>query len=371
MKNLLFLFIMSITIVSKAEVQPKKQDPNKYLFVGTYTQKTSEGIYVFKFNTKTGDFVPVSIAKGIKNPSYLTISANKKNIYAVSEIDKKGAVNAYKFDENSGELHLINSVSAKGDGPCHAEINKEGNLLSIANYSEGNLSVFQINKDGSLADNPQVIQHSGSGPNKGRQDKSHMHSTNWIPDKNEFLAVDLGTDQVVHYQINKSKLEPIAEGTTHLKPGAGPRHLAFHKNGKFVYVINELDNTISCFKNENNKLSQFQNISTLPTNYKEVSYCADIHISPDGKYLYGSNRGHNSLAIYKIENEGRLKLVDIQSVNGAWPRNFLITDDGAFILVANQNSDNITIFKRNKTTGKITATGKEIQVSMPICLKMM
>jgi 6-phosphogluconolactonase len=371
MKNLLFLFIMSITIVSKTVAQPKKQDLNKYLFIGTYTQKTSEGIYVYKFNTKTGDFKPVSIAKNIKNPSFLTISSDKKYIYAVSEIDKKGAVNAYKFDKKTGELKLINSVSAKGDGPCHAEINKEGNLLSIANYSEGNLSVFQINKDGSLADNPQVIQHSGSGPNKGRQEKAHMHSTNWIPGKNEFLAVDLGTDQVVHYQINNGKLEPMTDATTHLKPGAGPRHLTFHKNGQLVYVINELDNTITCFKSENNKFVQFQNISTLPADFKEVSYCADIHISPDGKFLYGSNRGHNSLAIYKIESDGMLKLVDIQSVKGAWPRNFLITEDGSFILVANQNSDNITIFKRNKTTGKIITTGKEIKVSMPICLKMM
>lgn len=372
MKKIILLIFLSFSINFNM-ISQKKQlpDPNKYLIIGTYTKKASEGIYVFKFNTKTGDFAPVSIAKDIKNPSYLTVSEDKKFVYAVSETGNKGAINAYNFDSKSGELSLINSVSAMGDDPCHLEINKDGNLLAVANYSGGNLSLFQINKNGSLAENPQVIQHSGAGPDKGRQEKAHLHSTNWIPGKNELFAVDLGTDQVAHYKINDSKLELLKDGITNLKPGAGPRHLAFHQNGKLVYVINELDNTITCFKNENNKLSQFQNISTLPANYKEVSYCADIHISPDGKYLYGSNRGHNSLAIYNIESDGKLKLVDIQSVNGAWPRNFLITDDGAFILVANQNSDNVTIFKRNKITGKITATGKEIKVSMPICLKLL
>lgn len=363
---------MSISIISEAEAQPINQDPNKYLFVGTYTKNGSEGIYVFKFNTKTGDFNPISIAKNIVNPSYLTVSADKKYVYAVSETGKMGAVNAYKFDANSGELSLIKTVSAMGDDPCHLEINKDGNLLAVANYSGGNLSLFKINADGSLSENIQVVQHLGSGPDKGRQEKAHLHSANWIPGKNELIAVDLGIDKVAHYQLNEvnGKLEGTHPTFTNLKPGAGPRHLAFHKNGKFIYVINELDNTVTCFKTENGKLKQFQNISTLPANYKEISYCADIHISPDGKFLYGSNRGHNSLAIYKIEESGRLKLVDIQSVNGKWPRNFLITEDGAFILAANQNSDNITIFKRNKLTGKITATGKEIKVSMPICLKM-
>jgi 6-phosphogluconolactonase len=372
MKKLLILLFMSITLIAEIEAQKKTADPNKYLFVGTYTGKGSEGIYVLKFNTKTGDFKAVSNTKGITNPSFLDFSPNKKFVYSVNESGNLGGISAFSFDQKTGELKLLNSSSANGDHPCHLSMNADGKHLATANYSGGNLCLFEINVDGSLKTNPQVIQHLGSGPKKDRQEKPHVHSVNWAPNQKDLYAVDLGTDKIMHYKLENGKLITGNPEFTQVLFGSGPRHFTFTPNGKYAYVIQELNNGITTFRHDNGFLKPIDGSPTLPADYMGENSTADIHVSPDGKFLYGSNRGHNSITIYSINQmDGKLQMIDNQSVLGKTPRNFMIDPTGNFLLAANQDSDNIVIFKRNKTTGKLTPTGKEIKVSMPVCLKMM
>lgn len=351
--------------------QIQKNNAMKTLLVGTYTNKGSEGIYVYNFNTQTGDFKLINQTKGIKNPAFLSISPNQKFVYAVNEDGNLGGVSAFAFNKKTGSLKLLNSSSANGDHPCHLEINADGKHLAVGNYTGGNLGLFEINANGSLKPNPQMIEHQGSSINKDRQEKAHVHSVNWAPNQKDLFVPDLGIDKIMHYQLQNGKLVAGTPAFTQLPAGSGPRHFTFHPNGKFAYVIGELSNEITAYSHQNGELTKIGVVSTLPADYKKTSYTADIHISPDGKFLYGSNRGHNSLAIFSIDPQtGLLKLVDIQSVMGEWPRNFMIDPTSNFVLAANQNSDNIVIFKRNKTTGKLTPTGKEIKVSMPVCLKM-
>jgi 6-phosphogluconolactonase len=372
MKSILTILLLSISIIIEIKSQTKKSDPIKYLFVGTYTAKVSEGIYVYKFNTQTGDFESVSHTKGIKNPSFLSISPNGKNVYSVNENGDLGGVTAFSFDKNTGQLALLNSSIANGDHTCHLEMNADGKHLAVGNYTGGNLCLFKINAGGSLMQNPQIINHKGTGPNKDRQEKAHVHSVNWAPNQKDLFVPDLGMDKIMHYTLSNGKLQAGIPAFTEVQAGSGPRHFTFHPNGKFAYVIQELGNLVTAFNYKNGQLSKIDSYTTLPANYNEKSYTADIHISPDGKFLYGSNRGHNSLAIYAINQKtGTLKLIDIESVKGNWPRNFMIDPTGNFILVANEKSDNVTIFKRNKLTGMLTATGKEMKISMPVCLKML
>ncbi len=368
MKKQLITLYLSMFILSNLFSQTNSI---KTLLVGTYTSKGSDGIYVYKFNTQTGDFQAVSHTKGIKNPSFLTISPNGKNVYSVNENDNFGGISAFAFNKKNGKLTLLNSSTANGDHTCHLEINADDQHLAIGNYTGGNLGLFKLNADGSLKMNPQMIEHQGSSINKDRQEKAHVHSVNWAPNQKDLFVPDLGLDKIMHYVLKNGKLETGVPAYTEVEKGSGPRHFTFHPNGKFAYVIQELSSQITGFNYKNGSLEKIETISTLPNNYTEKSYCADIHISPDGKFLYGSNRGHNSLAVFAInEKDGTLKLVEIVPINGNWPRNFMIDPSGNFALVANEKSDNITIFKRDKITGKLTATGKEIKVSMPVCLKM-
>jgi 6-phosphogluconolactonase len=372
MKKTIFLIYMSISIVSIGFSQKKKAiSPIKTLLVGTYTGKGSEGIYVYRFNTQTGNFEHINNTKGLTNPSFLAISPNKKFVYSVKEEGKLGGVAAFAFDNKTGALTLLNTSSANGDHPCHMEMNADGKHLAVGNYSGGNLCLFEINEDGSLKDNPQVINHSGKSVVAGRQEGPHVHSTNWAPNQKDLFVPDLGIDKIVHYQLVNGKLVEGSPAYTQVAAGTGPRHFTFHPNGRFAYVIQELSSQITAFAHKNGALTAIGTYSTLPGNYTENNSTADIHISPDGKFLYGSNRGHNSLAIYAInQKNGSLSYIENQSILGKTPRNFMIDPTGNFVLAAGQNSDNIVIFIRNKTTGKLTATGKEIKVSQPVCLKM-
>ncbi len=369
------LLIIFFSLVYNNLFAQKNSQSNqlKTLLVGTYTTKGSDGIYVYRFNTQTGDFEHINNTKGISNPSFLSISPNKKFVYSVNEEGNLGGVAAFAFNQKSGELKLLNRSSANGDHPCHLEINSDGKYLAVGNYTGGNLCLFGLNTDGSLKPNPQTISHIGKSINESRQEKPHVHSVNWAANQKDLFVPDLGIDKIMHYSFNKTtqKLETGSPAYTEVEAGSGPRHFVFHPNRKFAYVIQELSNQITAFNYKEGTLTKIESSTTLPADFKGANYTADIHISPDGNFLYGSNRGHNSLAIFRINQQnGKLKLVDIQAINGSWPRNFLIDPTGNFLLAANQNSDNIVIFKRNKNTGKLTATGKEIKISMPVCLKM-
>jgi 6-phosphogluconolactonase len=364
MKKILSFLTLMINMVAFSQ--------ENYLFIGTYTSKGSEGVYVYKFDSKTGDFKAISVAKGIKNPSFLAIAPNQKNIYSVGEMDKQGAVNAFSFDKETGELKLLNTESAGGAGPCHIAVDKTGKWAIVGNYVGGSLSILPIQTDGTLGKATQTIQHEGKSVNAERQEKPHVHSINIAQNNSDIFVPDLGIDKLMAYQLDTKEGKLTAKTPTKTTAGAGPRHFTYHPNNKFAYVINELDATITAYEFKNGTLKAIQTVNTLPNDYTGRKWCADVHTSPDGKFLYGSNRAHESLVIFEINQKtGQLTYVGHQDVKGKTPRNFMIDPSGNWALVANQDSDNITIFKRDKKTGKLVFTGREIKVSMPVCLKMM
>lgn len=351
---------------------------NFNLFIGTYTNKGSKGIYVYRFNAATGTAEWVSNTDSAANPSYLAVAPNEKYVYAVNETHgaNGGDVSAYTFDKTTGKLTLINQQHTNSDDPCYVSVSKNSNWVMVANYSGGSTTAFAANKDGSLNPASQLLQDTGSGANINRQEKAHVHSAVFSPANDYLFTPDLGTDKVMIYKFNQDAEKPLTPATPAYKAvsaGYGPRHFTFHPNQKFAYLIHELSGTVGVYRYNNGKLTLVQDIAAHPAGYKGDIGSADIHLSPDGKFLYASNRGdENTITIYSADAAtGKLKLKGYQSTLGKNPRNFMIDPTGNYLLVANQNTDNIVIFKRNKQTGLLQATGKQIEVSMPVCLQMM
>ncbi|WP_044171897.1 lactonase family protein [Flectobacillus major] len=343
-----------------------------YVLVGTYTSKASKGIYVYKFNTATGELQFSSVVSGVKNPSFITLSPNQKFAYSVGETDGDGTVNAFSFDKQSGSLSFLNSESAGGAGPCHITTDRTGKWVIAGNYGGGSLSILPILGNGTVGKATQTIQHTGHSVNASRQEKPHVHSINVAPNNQDVFVPDLGVDKIYTYSLDTQKglLNEGKPAYTSSIAGSGPRHFTFHPNGKWAYVIEELSATVTAYRYQKGGLKATQTISTLPADYTGKKWCADIHISPDGKFLYASNRSHESITVYAINTKtGQLTWVDNTNVAGKTPRNFAIDPTGNYILVANQDSDNITIFKRDKATGKFTYTGTSVEVSMPVCLQ--
>lgn len=341
------------------------------LYVGTYTRKGSHGIYGYRFNAKTGDVTPITQTKGLSSPSFLAIPPSHRFLYALGGVNGD-SVRAFSIDRQSHELTLLNTQYVLGAGAAHVAVDKTGQWVIVGNYRSGNLTVLPVQADGSLGKAIQSIQHEGKSIDLERQDHAYVHSINIAPNNRDVFVPDLGMDKIMTYTLNEKtgQLSPGNPPFTSVTPGSGPRHFTFHPNGKFAYVIQEMGALVTGFAYASGKLTPIQTISTLPTDYTGRKWAADIHISPDGRFLYASNRAHESLAIFSIDPQtGQLTLVGHQPVNGKTPRNFAIDPTGNFVLVANQDSDNITIFKRDKQTGKLTPTGNEIQVSMPVCLK--
>ena len=346
------------------------------LYVGTYTGSGSKGIYAYRFNAATGKATFLNATDSIMNPSYLAIAPNKKFLFAVNETHGKdpGKVNAYAINQTTGKLSFINQQLTGGDDPCYVAVHKSNNWLAVGNYSGGNTAVLKINANGSLQPYAQLMQDSGKGTNPDRQEKPHVHATVFSPDNAFLFTPDLGLDKIMAYKFNQYSQKPLTKGSPSFvatEGGSGPRHLTFHPNNRFAYLIEELAGMVSAYKYNNGKLTFIQRIATHPADFKGNPGSADIHVSPDGKFLYASNRGdENNISIFKIDpNSGRLLARGYQSVMGKTPRNFVIDPTGNFLLVANQNSDNVKIFKRNKVTGVLIATGNELQIPKPICLK--
>lgn len=342
----------------------------RYLFVGTYTDKGSEGIYVYRFNEQTGALTPASVKGGIQNPSFLALSPDGLNLYAVSEVDP-GGVNAYRFNPATGELTDLNSQPSNGVWPCYIAVDRYGRSCIVGNYGSGTVCVLPILNDGALGDPTQTIQHEGKGTNPERQEKAHVHSVNIAANNRDVFVNDLGMDKIMAYTLDnrQHRLLPAQPPFIKMKDGSGPRHFAYHPNGKFAYAILELDCTVAAFQYQNGALKQMQTISTLPADFTDKNTCADLHVSPDGKFLYGSNRGHNSIVIYKINPaNGKLTLVGFQSTMGSTPRNFTIDPTGKFLLAANQDTGDIQVFSRNEKTGELTYLAEGAKVSKPVCL---
>jgi 6-phosphogluconolactonase len=369
---LLFAFFSSLAFA----------EAGKYVvYIGTYTQRGSKGIYAYRYDAATGQLEDLGIAAQTPSPSFLAISPNHKFLYAANETDEyqgqsSGIVSAFSIDAKTGKLALLNQVASKGASPCHISVDHTGKFVLVANYTGGNLSVFPVREDGSLGAASDFIQHQGSGPNHDRQEKAHAHWIDVSPDNRFALNADLGLDEVFVYRFDasKGKLTPNNPPFAKVAPGAGPRHLAFHPNGKFAYVIDEMASTITVFSYDakGGKLKELQAVPTLPKDFSGENTTAEIVVHPSGKFLYGSNRGHDSLAVFAIDpTKGTLIFVEHVSVKGKTPRNFEIDPSGKRLLVANQDTDNIVEFAIDSTTGKLTPTGTELKVPMPVCIKFL
>ena len=353
------------------------------LYIGTYTsgESSSEGIYIQKFDPATGRLSPYKTVSGVEDPSFLTIDRNRKFLYAVNETlehegQKSGAVSAFSIDRKTGSLTFLNKQPSRGGAPCHISVSRDGKFVLVANYVGGNVAVLPVKADGSLGQAIELEQHSGSGPDKTRQEAAHAHSI-MLDSGNKYAFVnDLGIDRIMIYEFDSKngKLAPNPKQPFYQsRPGAGPRHFKFHPGGKYAFAVNELDMTVSSlsYDQSSGTLKEIQAISTLPVDFTGENSCADVHVSPDGRFLYVSNRGHDSIAAYRIEGmSGRLELIEHVSTQGKTPRNFAIDPSGTFMLVANQRSNSIVTFSIDPESGRLKYSGQTISVPSPVCLQL-
>lgn len=370
MKRNIFILLMASLTVGNTYAQKRN------LVIGTYTKNgKSEGIYVYEFDSQTGKATYKNKAAGVANPSYLDISKDGKFVYAANE-NKEGGVSAFSFDAVTGALQLLNSQPTHGSSACYIDIDNSRKFVFSANYGSGNLVVYPVQKDGSLAPAAQVIQHTGSSADPNRQKSSHVHSTILSPDQKFLLVSDLGTDKISSYAFDKKNikepLRPADPPFATAAPGSGPRHLDFHPNSRYVYALMEMTGDVIVYSYKNGSLNAAQTISMLAPDFRGKTGAADIHVSPDGKFVYASNRGDaNEIVIFSIDQStGKLTVAGRQSTLGKTPRNFVIDQAGDYLLAANQDSDQIVIFKRNQQSGQLTDTGERIDVGMPVCLKL-
>ncbi|MVM40184.1 beta-propeller fold lactonase family protein [Spirosoma sp. HMF3257] len=368
--------LVSIMLVG-ASLTAQAQSTKEIMYVGTYSLRGSEGIYVYEFDRKAGSMKPIQSVANAKSPSFLALHSSGHYLYSANEAAAKteNGISAYAIDRATGKLSFLNGQPSLGTGSCHVSIDQTGKTAFVSNYGGGNLAVLPIKADGTLAPATDSVQDTGSGPNAKRQEKAHVHSSTLAPDNRFLYVADLGTDKLNIFDIDvkASKVKPASTPYATVKPGSGPRHFTFHPNGKYAYLVEELISSVAVFS-RNAKTGALtlleDNVKTLPANFTSENTSADIHIDPSGKFLYQSNRGHNSLAIFAIGNDGKLTKVGDQSTEGKTPRNFLIDPKGEFVFVANQDSDNITIFKRDQKTGKLTYTGQSVNVPAPVCVIM-
>lgn len=356
-----------LSILALTTIKAQKNKLN--LIVGTYTNSCeSKGIYVYEFDSNTGDFKFKNATENSINPSYLTVSDDNKFVYSVNENGQKSTISAIGFNSKTGKLDFINSQNSKGADPCYI-INDDKNVIT-ANYSSGTISVLGINSDGSITEVKQVVQHFGKSIHK-QQKGPHAHMVYFSPDHKYVLANDLGTDKVYVYQYNPNSATEILKlkSSISVKPGSGPRHLTFSKDGKYVYLVQEMDGTLTSFSYSNGILKKVSETTIVAPDFKGDIGAADIHISPDGKFLYATNRGTaNDISVFKILKNGKLEFVQRTSTLGKGPRNFAIDPTGNFLLVGHQYTNDVVIFKRDAKTGRITATGKKIELCSPVCL---
>ncbi|MDU1890870.1 MAG: lactonase family protein [Dysgonomonas sp.] len=346
-------------------------ESSMYLLVGTYTASESEGIYVYQFDTISGYSKYVDMAK-VENPSYLVVSNNEKFVYSVTEVGEDAAANAFSFDKSTGKLELLNSLPTGGADPCYINIGKKDKHIVTANYSGGNVTLLNTKDDGSLNEVLHIFTFTGKGVDPNRQNKPHIHCVQYSPDGKYLYATDLGTDKIHKFDINASPDDYLRIGTPSfikVADGSGPRHLEFHPNGKYAYLINEISGTVIGFNynDENGNLTEFQTIQADTLN---AQGSGDIHITPNGKYIYASNRlKGDGLAIFSIDQtNGKLTKVGYQET-GAHPRNFVITPNGKYLLVASRDNNVIQVFAIDNNTGLLENMYKDIELDMPVCLK--
>ncbi len=354
------------------------QHVKEIIYVGTYSGRGSRGLYVFAFDRATGQMTGIQTVSDRKGPNFQALHPDGTYLYSVSgaaysdETDH-GTVTAYRIDPETGLLTQINEQSTQGRGPAHVSVDPRGRFVYVSNFSSGNLSVFAINEDGSLTEAVDVVRHEGSSINERRQSGPHVHSIVPSPDGRYIYVSDMGIDKIMIYAVdqNTGELTPAEMPYVESIPGSGPRHFTIHPNDKFAYSLEQISSTVAVYRvnQSTGALTRIQRMSTLPDAFEGANQAADIHISPDGEFLYASNRGHNSLVIYKIDRAtGKLSLIDHEPTRGRHPRNFMVDEKGEFVLVANMYDDEVVIFRRDQETGKLNYTGEQVHVPMAVCV---
>jgi 6-phosphogluconolactonase len=375
--------LVSLVTVTVAEDSPKH---NYLLFVGTYTAKESKGIYAYRFDAAFSELTPLGVAAETTNPSFLAIDPSRRFLYAVNEVPNykggnSGAVSAFAIDRQTADrqtvkLHLLNEVASRGADPCYIAFDKTGKYALVANYTGGSVAVFPVRADGHIGESSAFVQHAGSSVNKERQKGPHAHWIETTPDNRFAIAADLGLDELLVYRFDAKTGTLTANNPpyTRLDPGSGPRHLAFHPNGKFAYVVNELQSSITAFSYDAGRgaLHKLNTVSTLPKGFSGSNDTAEIQVHPSGRFLFASNRGHDSIAVFSINRKtGALTLVDHFPTQGKTPRDLAIDPTSTLLLVANQDSSNIVVFRIDPNNGRLTPTNQTLHVPSPVCLKFM
>jgi 6-phosphogluconolactonase len=381
-KILVSICILVVAGGTSAQDKPKKK-PMMMVYIGTYTGGESEGIYTFRMNQKTGKLSKRSLAAKTVNPSFLAISPDKTHLYAANETGEwkgttgTGGVTAFAIANSNGSLKELGNQPSKGGAPCHLVVDSSGKNVLVANYSGGNASVFPILDGGNIGPATGFIQHAGSGSNEGRQEAPHAHSINLDPSETFAVVADLGIDKLMTYRFDAKAgtISPNDTPSASVAAGSGPRHFAFHPNSKFAYVINELAMTVDAFQYDGSKgvLVGLQTISTIGSEETKRGYStAHVEVHPSGKFLYGSNRGHDSIVVYKIDtSSGKLTYVENEPTQGKTPRNFGVSPDGKFLLAANQQSNDIVVFCIDQGSGALEATGHKADCPAPVCVKFL
>jgi 6-phosphogluconolactonase len=376
----IILFASSLPSAAVAQDQdPVKPDAPKFrVYLGTYTGTTSKGIYTLEFDSATGALVPKGLVAETSNPSYLAVHPSNKFLYAVNEVGSyqgkpTGSVTGFSLDGATGALQPINMQPSAGGDPCYITIHPSGSAALVANYSGGTVAALPIAIDGRLAPPSSVIKHSGSSVNKDRQGAPHAHSINFDPSFRRAVAADLGLDQLLidRFDPATKTLTPNTPAYADVKPGSGPRHFAFHPDGRHAYAINELNSTVTVFDYDPNRgaLSTLQTVSTRPDGATGTNYPADIKVHPTGNFVFGSNRGDDTIAVFSVNRlNGQLTPVGHQAINGKTPRNFAIDPTGNYLIAAGQNSDTLTVFKLDLASGKLTQVGQPVAMPKPVCV---
>jgi 6-phosphogluconolactonase len=372
--------LTGVLVLAAAIARPAAQTAGRLVFVGTYTNAKSQGIYAFRFDDRSGTLTPLGVAAATPNPSFLVTSADGRFLFAVNELktyqgDASGSVTSFAIDRATGKLTQLSVQASKGTDPCHLALDRTGRFLAVANYSSGTFAVLPVGADGTLGPAVQVITDQGKGPNAARQEGPHAHQVIFSRDNRYLIAVDLGIDRVDVFRFNASTgaLTPNTPPGVNVAPGAGPRHVAFHPDGRRAFVITEMGSTITSlsWNGENGTFTAGGSVSTLPADFHGQSSTAEIEVHPNGKFVYGSNRGHDSLAIFSIGANGALTSTGFVPTRGKTPRHFTIAPGGQWLIAANQDSGTLAIFRINETTGALTPHGDLVEAGMPVCVVML
>lgn len=356
----------------------KKRERSFVVYVGTYTGATSKGIYSFRFDTATGKVSTPQLAAETENPSFLAADPARHLLFAVNEVSdfnvqKSGAISAFSIGAETGALKFIDQISSAGAGPCYVSVDKTGKYVMVANYDSGSVAVFPVLDDGKLGGPTATVQHTGHGTDPDRQSSPHAHQIEVSPDNRFAVAADLGLDKllVYHFDPNKGTLGTNSPAFAEVGAGSGPRHFAFTPNGKFLYVLEEMRSAVTAFayNAESGTLKPLQTLATIPREFKGTTNAAEITVDPAGKFVYASNRGHDSIAIFAIGTDGTLSNIAYVPTQGKTPRGFQIDPTGSYLFVGNQESDNIVVFRIDHKTGRLKSTGTVVQVPKPVSIE--